>query len=131
MSPPRRHTGRAGAGVRERWFRRRDEVGRLHYLRELSDRFEVAAVCDLSRTVVDRVGETDGLERRFTDWTALLQEPLDAVMVLTGGSHNRSPWPRRSPDGMSSSRNRFALSEAEGQAITAAGQTAGVRLMVG
>ncbi len=59
----------------------------LHYLRELSDRFEIAAVCDLSRTVVDRVGEAYGVDRRFTDWTMLLEEPLDAVLLLTTGSH--------------------------------------------
>src|ERR1700730_14892097 len=56
-------------------------------LRELHDRFQVDALCDLSRTVVDGVGEAYGVDRRFTDWTKLLEEPLDAVMVLTSGSH--------------------------------------------
>src|SRR5260370_34552587 len=103
----------------------------LHYLRELSDRFQIAALCDLSRTVVDRMGEAYGVERRFTDWTALLQEPLDAVMVLTNGSHE--------PIGVAAARagrhvfieKPIALSEAEGQAIIDAGRKAGVRLMVG
>src|ERR1700682_5809963 len=63
------------------------QVMHLHYLRELSDRFEIAAVCDLSRTVVDRVGEAYGVDRRFTHWPALLEEPLDAVLVLTTGLH--------------------------------------------
>src|SRR5437879_4509062 len=48
----------------------------LHYLRELSDRFEIAALCDLSRTVVDSVGEAYGVDRRYTDWTALLAAPI-------------------------------------------------------
>src|SRR6267143_1075366 len=63
------------------------QVMHLHHLRELQDRFRVVALCDLSRTVVDRVGEAYGVDRRFTDWTQLLEEPLDAVMVLTSGSH--------------------------------------------
>ncbi len=103
----------------------------LHYLRELGDLYQIAAVCDLSRTVVNRVGEAYGVERRFTDWTALLQEPLDAVMVLTSGSHE--------PIAVAAARagrhvfieKPIALSESEGQAIIAAGKKAGVRLMVG
>ena len=103
----------------------------LHYLRELHERFQISAVCDLSRTVVDAVGEQYGVDRRFTDWTALLEEPLDAVMVLTTGSHE--------PIAVAAARagrhvfieKPIALSEAEGQAIIAAGQKAGVRVMVG
>jgi predicted dehydrogenase len=103
----------------------------LHYLRELSDRFEIAAVCDLSRTVVDRLGEAYGVGRRFTDWSALLEEPLDAVLILTSGSHE--------PIAVAAARagrhvfieKPIALSETEGQAIIAAGKKAGVRLMVG
>ena len=59
----------------------------LHYLRELSEHFEMAALCDLSRSVVDRLGDAYGVSRRFTDWTAVLDEPLDAVLVLTAGSY--------------------------------------------
>jgi predicted dehydrogenase len=103
----------------------------LHYLRELSDRYQISAVCDLSRTVVDRVGEMYGVDRRFTDWRALLEEPLDAVLVLTTGSHE--------PIAVAAARagrhvfieKPIALSEMEGQAVVAAGRKAGVRLMVG
>ena len=103
----------------------------LHYLRELNDRFEIVAVCDLSRTVVDRIGDAYGVSRRFTDWAALLEEPLDAVMVLTTGSHE--------PIVVSAARagrhvfveKPIALSEAEGQSIVSAGKQAGVRIMVG
>jgi len=59
----------------------------LHYLRELRDRFEIAAICDLSPTVLAGVGQEYGVDRRFTDWERLLAEPLDAVMVATSGSH--------------------------------------------
>jgi predicted dehydrogenase len=103
----------------------------LHYLRELGDRFQIAAVCDLSRTVIDRVGEAYGVERRFTDWTALLQEPLDAVMVLTTGSHEPIVVAAAQAGRHVFIEKPIALSEVEGQAIIAAGKKAGVRLMVG
>ena len=103
----------------------------LHYLRELSDRFEIAALCDLSRTVVDRVGEAYGVGRRFTDWTALLEEPLDAVLILTSGSHEPIAVAAAEAGRHVFIEKPIALSEAEGQAIIAAGKKAGVRLMVG
>jgi predicted dehydrogenase len=107
------------------------QVMHLHYLRELHDRFQVAALCDLSRTVVDRVGETYGVDRRFTDWTQLLEEPLDAVMVLTSGSHEPIAIAAAQAGRHVFIEKPIALSEAEGQRIIAAGKKAGVRLMVG
>jgi predicted dehydrogenase len=103
----------------------------LHYLRELRDRFEIAAVCDLSRTVVDQVGEAYGIQRRFTEWSALLEEPLDAVMVLTSGSHEPIAVAAAQAGRHVFIEKPIALSEAEGRAIIAAGKKAGVRLMVG
>jgi predicted dehydrogenase len=103
----------------------------LHHLRELQDRFQVAALCDLSRTVVDRTGEMYGVDRRFTDWTQLLQEPLDAVMVLTSGSHEPIAVAAAEAGRHVFIEKPIALSEAEGQRIIAAGKKAGVRLMVG
>jgi predicted dehydrogenase len=107
------------------------QVMHLHYLRELHDRFQVAALCDLSRIVVDRVGETYGVDRRFTDWTKLLEEPLDAVMVLTSGSHEPIAVAAAQAGRHVFIEKPIALSEAEGQRIIAAGKKAGVRLMVG
>jgi predicted dehydrogenase len=107
------------------------QVMHLHYLRELHDRFEVAALCDLSRTVVDGVGEAYGVDRRFTDWTQLLAEPLDAVMVLTSGSHEPIAVAAAQSGRHVFIEKPIALSEAEGQRIIAAGKKAGVRLMVG
>ncbi len=103
----------------------------LHYLRELHDRFQVVALCDLSRTVVDRVGEAYGVDRRFTDWAQLLGEPLDAVMVLTSGSHEPIAVAAAQAGRHVFIEKPIALSEAEGQRIIAAGQKAGVQLMVG
>ena len=57
----------------------------LHYLRELTDRFQIAALCDLSRTVVDRVGEAYGVDRRFTDWTQQLVASSKERLLISGG----------------------------------------------
>ena len=103
----------------------------LHYLRELRDRFEIAAICDLSPTVLEQVGQEYGVARRFTDWRQLLAEPMDAVLVLTSGSH--------APIAIAAAEARrhvfiekpIALSETEGQEIIEAGRKAGVHLMVG
>ena len=107
------------------------QVMHLHYLRELSDRFEIAALCDLSRSVVDRLGDDYGVRRRFTDWRALLEEPLDAVMVLTSGSHEPMAVAAAEAGRHVFIEKPIALSEAEGQAIVAAGKGSGVKLMVG
>jgi predicted dehydrogenase len=107
------------------------QVMHLHYLRELDDRFEIAALCDLSGSVVDRLGERYGVRRRFTDWMALLEEPLDAVMVLTSGSHEPIAVAAAQAGRHLFIEKPIALSEAEGQAIVAAGKQAGVRVMVG
>jgi predicted dehydrogenase len=103
----------------------------LHYLRELHDRFQIAALCDLSRTVVDRVGETYGVDRRFTEWTQMLEEPLDAVMVLTSGSHEPIAVAAAQAGRHVFIEKPIALSEVEGHRVIAAGEKAGVRLMVG
>src|SRR5438270_11120874 len=91
----------------------------LHYLRELSDRFQIAALCDLSRTVVDRIGDAYGVSRRFTDWAALLQEPLDAVMVLTSGSHEPIVVAAAQAGRHIFVEKQHALSEAEGMELVA------------
>jgi predicted dehydrogenase len=59
----------------------------LPYLSELEDLFDVRALCDSSRTVLDHCGRRFGVDRLFTDWRQLIEEDLDAVVVLTSGSH--------------------------------------------
>jgi predicted dehydrogenase len=80
LAPNRLRVGIVGCGLVA-------QVMHLHYLRELSDRFEIAAICDLSPPVLDQVGHDYGVDRRFTDWRRLVAEPLDAVFVLVSGSH--------------------------------------------
>jgi predicted dehydrogenase len=60
----------------------------FHNLRELPDRFQVRALCDISPGALAFSGERFFPEAvRLGDWQDLLEEPLDAVMILTPGSH--------------------------------------------
>ncbi len=59
----------------------------LPYLRELDDRFEIAALCDISPGVLETVGKHYGVESRYTEVSDLIGNDLDAVLVLTPGSH--------------------------------------------
>ena len=63
------------------------QVMHLHYLRELSDRFEIAGVCDLSEEVRSTCAREYGVPEHFRAWQDLIARPLDAVLVLTSGSH--------------------------------------------
>jgi predicted dehydrogenase len=63
------------------------QVMHLHFLRELKDRFEITAICDLSVDSARGCAQEYGVEAVFTDWREMLTTPLDAVMVLTSGSH--------------------------------------------
>ncbi|MFI6901192.1 Gfo/Idh/MocA family protein [Nonomuraea sp. NPDC050394] len=50
--------------------------------------FEVTAVCDLSRTLADAVGDRLGVTRRHTSLAGMLAEGgFDAVVMLASGSH--------------------------------------------
>ncbi|MBI2467459.1 MAG: Gfo/Idh/MocA family oxidoreductase [Candidatus Rokubacteria bacterium] len=59
----------------------------IPHLRELDDFYEIVALCDVSPGTLAFVGERYGVARRHPDWRALLQEPLDAVLIATAGSH--------------------------------------------
>src|SRR5260370_26694655 len=63
------------------------QVMHLHYLRELSDRYEIAAVCDLSPELREAAAHEYGVPAQYADWHELVAHQLDAVFVLTSGSH--------------------------------------------
>jgi len=94
------------------------QVMHLHYLAELAGSYEVAAVCDAVPDSARACADRYRIGAVFTDWRELVAEPLDAVLVLTSGSHapiavaaaeagrcaSRSPrarrwWPRLSGPG--------------------------------
>ncbi|HYM83377.1 MAG TPA: Gfo/Idh/MocA family oxidoreductase [Candidatus Dormibacteraeota bacterium] len=107
------------------------QVMHLPYLRELADRFEIAAVCDLSVERVRAVADLYGVPAATTDWRELVDQPLDAVMVLTSGDH--APIASAA---IRAGRHAFvekplALSVGDGQRLVAEADAAGVTLMVG
>jgi predicted dehydrogenase len=107
------------------------QVMHLHYLAELADRYEVAAVCDLDADSAGACAGRYGIPAVFTDWRDLLGHPLDAIMVLTSGSH--------APIAEAAARaglhvfveKPMCFSADEGRAMITAAERAGVKLMVG
>jgi predicted dehydrogenase len=62
----------------------------LPYLRELGDRFEITALCDVTRDTLEAVGEQYHVpvQGRFTDYRELCTSDLvDAVLACPTGSH--------------------------------------------
>ena len=107
------------------------QVMHLHYLAELADRFEVAAVCDLDGESARACAERYGIQAAFTDWPELVAHPLDAVMVLTSGSHAPIAEAAARAGRHVFVEKPMCYSAAEGQAMVAAADQAGVILMVG
>jgi predicted dehydrogenase len=58
------------------------QIIHLPTLSQLADRFEVTALCDISRTVLDGVGDLWGVARRLTDYRELAAlDDVDAVLI--------------------------------------------------
>ena len=102
----------------------------LNYLRELSDRFEIAAIADLSEEVREACARDYGVTKRFATWQELLAEPLDAVLVLTSGSHAPIAIAAAKSGKHVLVEKPMCFSVAEGQAMIDAATGAGVTLMV-
>jgi predicted dehydrogenase len=107
------------------------QVMHLHYLAELGDRFEVAAVCDLDGDSARACAQRYGIPVAFTDWRDLVEHPLDAVMVLTSGSHAPIAEAAARAGRHVFVEKPMCFSRAEGQAMVAAAEAAGVVLMTG
>src|ERR1044072_1264004 len=64
------------------------QVMHLNYLRELSDRYEVVALCDISEENANNNADRYDIGERYTDWRKMLDDAdIDAVFILTSGSH--------------------------------------------
>jgi predicted dehydrogenase len=58
------------------------QIIHLPALEQLSDKFHVTALCDISPSVLEGVGERWSVENRFTEYTALIEQAdVDAVLV--------------------------------------------------
>jgi predicted dehydrogenase len=107
------------------------QVMHLHYLRELADRFELAAVCDVAEDVRQACARDYGVPRTFARWQDLLAEPLDAVLILTSGSHAPIAVAAAEAGLHMLVEKPMCFSVAEGEAMIAAAGRAKVTLMVG
>ena len=107
------------------------QVMHLHYLAELQDRFEVGALCDLSPEALDHAGRLFPAARRVSDWSKVLAEPLDAVLVLTPGSHAPVAIAAAEAGLHVFAEKPMCFSVQEGHEMIAAAERADVRLMVG
>jgi predicted dehydrogenase len=107
------------------------QVMHLNYLRELSDRFEIAAVCDLSEEVRAACAREYGVPEQHESWQELLTRPLDAVLVLTSGSHAPIAIAAAEAGLHVLVEKPMCFSVAEGRAMIDAAEKAGKVLMVG
>ena len=106
------------------------QVMHLHYLAELAGSYEVAAVCDAVPDSARACADRYRIGAVFTDWRELVAEPLDAVLVLTSGSHAPIAVAAAEAGRHVLVEKPMCFSVTEGQAMVAAAERAGRTLMV-
>ena len=92
---------------------------------------EVAAVCDVVEDSARACAERYRIPAVFTDWQEMLRHPLDAVLVLTSGSHAPIAVAAAKAGLHVFAEKPMCFSVAEGREMVAAAEQAGVTLMVG
>jgi predicted dehydrogenase len=96
---------------------------------ELRDRFTIAALCDISRPVVEACAEIYSVSTVHTSWQDLVAEELDAVLVLTSGSHAPIAVAAAQADLHVFMEKPMCLSLVEGREVLVAARESDVRLM--
>ncbi len=107
------------------------QVMHLHYLTELDDMFEVAAVSDVVGANARACADRFGIPAAYADWRELIAAPIDAVLVLTSGSHASIAIAAAQAGRHVFTEKPMCFSVQEGRAMVATAQDAGVTLMVG
>jgi predicted dehydrogenase len=107
------------------------QVMHLPHLLELDDLYELRAVCDISEPTAAACARRFGAPAVFTDWELMLREQLDAVLVLTSGSHAPMAVAAAGRGMHALVEKPMCLSVEEGQQMVDAASDAGVHLMVG
>ena len=108
------------------------QVMHLPHLRDLSDRFEIAALCDRDAGLLATVADRFGVHERYTEWQDLLAKaPLDAVLILTSGDHAPMIVAAAGAGLHILVEKPISHSTEQATAALAAVERAGVRLMVG
>ena len=106
------------------------QVMHLHYLRELSEQFDIAALCDVSEEVRVACACDYGVTQMFGDWRELMACDIDAVLVLTSGSHAPIAIAAAEAGRHVLVEKPMCFSVQEGKAMIAAAKRAGVMMMV-
>jgi predicted dehydrogenase len=107
------------------------QVMHLNYLRELSDRFEIVALCDISEENTANNAERYHIPRTYTDWRDMLDDAdIDTVFILTSGSHAPIAVAAAKAGKHVLVEKPMCFSVAEGMEMKAAADDAGVTLMV-
>jgi predicted dehydrogenase len=106
------------------------QVMHLHYLRELAEHFEIAALCDIAEDVRDACAGDYGVLRSCADWRELVALDIDAVLILTPGSHAPIAIAAAEAGRHVLVEKPMCFAVAEGHAMIAAAERAGVTLMV-
>lgn len=109
------------------------QIVHLPVLESLPDRFEIAAVCDISPSLVDHVGRRYGVDARFTDAKEMLaRTELDAVLVLNSDEyHAECVVAALEQDVNVLVEKPMCLSPREAEAIIAARDRSAAQVMVG
>lgn len=103
----------------------------LPHLMQMQDRFEVVALCDLSTDLLAQLGSRYGIGRLHTRYEEMFAEPLDAVLVLSPGSHAPPACAAADAGVHVFVEKPMCISLREGEEMIAAADRAGVTLMVG
>jgi predicted dehydrogenase len=104
----------------------------LPTLAERPDLFRIAGLADVSREVLDAVGDRYGVAARHTDYRGLLsRDDVDAVLVLTSGCHREAAL-----DTIASGKHLFvekplAFSLPETEEVAAAARRGRGKVMLG
>jgi predicted dehydrogenase len=108
------------------------QVAHFHYLEELDDRFEVSALCDVSPGALAHAHTLFPDASTHIDWRELLDSaPLDAVMILTPGSHAPIAIAALERDIATFIEKPLAFSSREAADVVAAQERSGAVVMVG
>jgi predicted dehydrogenase len=107
------------------------QVMHLHYLRELYEEYEVTVLCDLSDRALEAAGRLFPGARRLERWEDAVAEPVDAVFVLTPGSHEPVAVAGAELGLHVFAEKPLCFSVSEAERILAAAERSDVRLMVG
>lgn len=122
--PDRVRVGVVGAGVIA-------QVMHLHFLRELHDRYEVVSLCDISEDLACACARQYGVANVRREWKKLLEDDVNAVLVLTSGNHADICIEAARRGIHVFVEKPMCYSVDDGRAMVSAARKAGTTLMVG